>query len=59
MSLFASTQAAEINEDLSVYGLDPAITAKWDELQRTLHCCGGHNFLVRIWRQCFFELIFN
>jgi hypothetical protein len=31
---------------LSLYGVDPAITNKWDELQRTLHCCGGHNFLI-------------
>ena len=42
----AGVNAANINADLSQYSKDPAITAKWDELQRTLHCCGGHNFLT-------------
>jgi hypothetical protein len=36
--------AAAVNEDLILYGVDSSITAKWDELQRYFHCCGGNNF---------------
>ena len=42
----AGVNSAEVNEDLKLYSVDPAITAKWDDLQRTLHCCGGLNFLT-------------
>jgi len=38
--------ASAVNDDLKWYGKDPAITAKWDELQRDLHCCGGNHFLI-------------
>jgi len=42
----AAVGAADVNEDLSMYGIDAAITRKWDVLQRDLYCCGGHNFLT-------------
>ena len=38
--------AANVNEDLVLYGVDSSITAKWDELQRYYHCCGANNFLT-------------
>ncbi len=28
------------------YGVDDAVTAKWDDLQEDMHCCGGNNFLL-------------
>lgn len=42
----AAIGAADINEDLSLYGIDASVTAKWDDLQQDLNCCGGHNFLT-------------
>lgn len=42
----AGITAASVNEDLNRYGIDRSITAKWDELQRYLHCCGGNNYLI-------------
>lgn len=42
----AGIGAADVNEDLALYGKDPAITSKWDDLQRDMHCCGGNNFLT-------------
>jgi hypothetical protein len=38
--------AANVNDDLMLYGVDHSITAKWDELQRYYHCCGANNFLT-------------
>lgn len=42
----AGITATSVNEDLNKYGSDYSITAKWDELQRYLHCCGGNNYLI-------------
>lgn len=42
----AGVGAADVQKDLVLYGENPAITAKWDELQRYFHCCGGNNFLT-------------
>ena len=28
------------------YGIDGYITAKWDAMQRYLHCCGGNNYRI-------------
>lgn len=30
-----------LREELKKYGQDDAITAKWDDLQKDQHCCGG------------------
>lgn len=37
-------QPNKINEELNRYGVDASITAKWDELQRDVQCCGGTQF---------------
>jgi hypothetical protein len=42
----AGITAAAVNDDLNRYGTDASITAKWDELQRYLHCCGGNGYLI-------------
>jgi hypothetical protein len=42
----ADIGSAAVREDLDKYNLDSATTAKWDILQRDLHCCGGNNFLT-------------
>eukprot|EP00096_Caligus_rogercresseyi_P012389 TRINITY_DN516_c0_g2_i1.p1 TRINITY_DN516_c0_g2~~TRINITY_DN516_c0_g2_i1.p1 ORF type:complete len:298 (-),score=83.43 TRINITY_DN516_c0_g2_i1:191-1084(-) len=39
-------EQSAINEDLDKYNVDDSVTAKWDELQSGLHCCGGQNFLT-------------
>jgi hypothetical protein len=33
-----------VNDELNSYGVDSTVTANWDNLQRDLHCCGGHGF---------------
>jgi hypothetical protein len=33
----AAASHADVNDDL---------TAKWDAMQRYLHCCGGNNYLI-------------
>ncbi len=38
--------SADVQIDLGRYGEDPSITAKWDELHRFFHCCGGHNYMT-------------
>lgn len=42
----AGIQSASLNQDLALYGVKPAITDKWDDLQRDMHCCGGNGFLI-------------
>ena len=42
----AAASHADVNDDLNRYGIDPYITAKWDAMQRYLHCCGGNNYLI-------------
>ena len=37
---------SEISHELNHYGNDTVITAKWDELQRYYHCCGGQGLLL-------------
>ncbi len=41
----SGTYTHAMNEELAQYGDDDSITAKWDDLQRNMHCCGGfgHN----------------
>ena len=36
--------AIALNEDLKLYGVDSGVTAKWDDLQEDLSCCGGMNY---------------
>jgi len=38
--------SADVQIDLMRYGEDPSITAKWDELHRFFHCCGGQNYMT-------------
>lgn len=35
---------AQIQKDMALYEEDAGVKAKWDELQRDLHCCGGQRF---------------
>ncbi len=42
----AAASHANVNDDLNRYGLDHYVTAKWDAMQRYLHCCGGNNYLI-------------
>lgn len=42
----SSLGATLVHDDLKLYNESPAIKAKWDDLQRDLHCCGGNNFLT-------------
>lgn len=36
--------ASESVNDLMEYGKSDWVTAKWDDLQESLHCCGGTTF---------------
>jgi hypothetical protein len=42
----AAASHTNVNFDLNRYGIEIYITAKWDAMQRYLHCCGGNNYLV-------------
>jgi len=36
--------SADVTEELNQYNENPSITAKWDDMQRDLHCCGAHQY---------------
>jgi len=42
----AAASHSNVNYDLNRYGIEIYITAKWDAMQRYLHCCGGNNYMV-------------
>ncbi len=35
---------SNVYQDLQLYGEDASATAKWDDIQRDLHCCGGNGY---------------